>query len=293
MNPILGSVVILGGVGLVFAAMIALANRRLRVWEDPRVDTVAGMLPQANCGGCGFPGCRAFAENVVAGKAQPAGCTVMDAEGVAAVAAYLGVDAGSAQKRVARLLCAGGSDVSVQQAQYRGLASCAAAAAVAGGGKGCPWGCLGLADCAASCAFGAIRMSDTGLPVVDPEKCTACGDCVEACPKGLFTLMPLEHRLLVQCRNLVAGDEVLDACRVGCTACGRCVVDAAPGLISVASGVAAIDYERIAEADPAAIARCPTGSIVWLEGVQFAKSSGTSSGTRAIDAPRLIGSNIA
>ncbi|HKG91990.1 MAG TPA: (Fe-S)-binding protein [Gemmatimonadaceae bacterium] len=289
MNPVLTSVVILGGVGLTFAVLIAVANRRLRVWEDPRVDAVAGMLPQANCGGCGFPGCRAFAEHVVAGKAQPAGCTVMDADGVAAVAAYLGVDAGSARKRVARLLCAGGSDVAAQQAQYRGLSSCAAAASVAGGGKGCPWGCLGLADCAAACAFGAIRMSGTGLPVVDPDKCTACGDCVEACPKELFTVMPLGHRLLVQCRNLVAGDQVLDVCRVGCTACGRCVVDAAPGLISVASGVAVVDYDRIDAADPAAVARCPTTSIVWLEGVQFARPS---SGTRAATA-RLIGSTIA
>ena len=267
---ILTSVLILGGVGLTFGILIAIASRKLRVWEDPRIDTVAGMLPGANCGACGFPGCRAFAENAVAGTVQPAKCSVMNAEGVAAVAAYLGVDAGEAEKRVARLLCAGGSHVAVQQAEYRGLPTCAAAAAVNGGGKGCAWGCLGLGDCAVSCAFGAIRMTDTGLPVVDPALCTACGDCVEACPKGLFTIMPLEHRLLVQCRNLVAGDEILAECRVACTACGRCVLDSAPGLISVASGVAVIDYTKIELADPRAIERCPTDSIVWLEGVQFA-----------------------
>jgi electron transport complex protein RnfB len=188
-----------------------------------------------------------------------------------AIAGFLGVDAGAAVKRVARVMCAGGSDVAETQAEYRGLGTCAAAAAVAGGGKGCAWGCLGLADCERSCTFDAIRMSDTGLPVVDVEKCTACGDCVEACPKGLFVLQPLTSQLLVQCRNLVNGDDALEQCRVSCTACGKCVQDAAPGLINVASGVATIDYERIALAEPRAIERCPTGAIVWLTGAQFAR----------------------
>ena len=112
-------------------------------------------------------------------------------------------------------------------------------------------------------------MSDAGLPVVDPDKCTACGDCVEACPKGLFVLLPLENSLLVQCRNLVNGDDALEQCRVACTACGKCVQDAAQGLISVASGVAVVNYDLIAEATERAVARCPTGAIVWLSGAQF------------------------
>lgn len=267
---ILTSVLVLGGVGLAFGILIALANKKLRVWEDPRIDTVTGMLPNANCGACGMPGCRAFAEAAVEGKIAPAQCSVATPDVRASIAAYLGVDAGTAQKRVARLLCAGGTDVAVPRAEYRGLSTCAAAAVVAGGGKGCAWGCLGMGDCSVSCSFGAITMSDTNLPVVDVEKCTACGDCVEACPKGLFTIRPLEESLLVQCRNLIAGDDALEACRVACTACGRCVQDAAPGLISVASGLAVIDYARIAEADPVAVGRCPTNAIVWLTGAQFA-----------------------
>ncbi|MHB1071952.1 MAG: (Fe-S)-binding protein [Gemmatimonadaceae bacterium] len=267
---ILTSVLVLGGVGLAFGILIALANKKLRVWEDPRIDAVTGMLPNANCGACGMPGCRAFAEAAVDGKIAPAQCSVATPDVRTAIASYLGVDAGTAQKRVARLLCAGGSDVAVPRAEYRGLSTCAAAAVVAGGGKGCAWGCLGMGDCSVSCSFGAIQMSDTGLPVVDVEKCTACGDCVEACPKGLFTIRPLDEHLLVQCRNLIAGDDALEACRVACTACGRCVQDAAPGLISVASGLAVIDYARIAEADPVAVGRCPTNAIVWLTGAQFA-----------------------
>ena len=271
----LHAILILGGVGLVFGVFIALANKQLWVYEDPRIEIVTQMLPNANCGACGHPGCRAFAEGAVAGHIAPSECTVASDTVHSAIAAFLGVDAGSASRRVARVLCAGGTDVALSQADYRGLGTCSAAAAVAGGGKGCAWGCLGLADCERSCTFDAIRMSETGLPVVDVTKCTACGDCVEACPKGLFTILPLDAHLLVQCRNLIGGDDALDQCRVACTACGKCVQDAAPGLISVSSGVAVVDYERITLAEERAVERCPTGAIVWLTGAQFARVPAT------------------
>jgi len=292
---ILAAVAILGGVGLVFAMFIALADRKLKVWEDPRIDVVASLLPNANCGACGVPGCRAFAEKLVAGEMKPAGCNVANADQRDAIAAYLGVDAGSAVKTVARMLCAGGTHVATQQAEYRGYATCVAAAAVAGGGKGCAWGCLGLADCVRSCTFGAMAMNTDGIPVIDVEKCTACGDCVEACPKDLLTIMPVDRHLLVQCRNLISGDDALADCKVACTACGKCVMDAAPGLISVASGVAVIDYALNDVADVHAIDRCPTGAIVWLTGAQFARptpSNGLQQGTQrgARIAPHLIGS---
>lgn len=269
MNEIFGSVAILGGVGLVFAIVIALAYRKLRVWEDPRVEAVTALLPGANCGACGFPGCRGFAEKAVAGEVQPAGCNVLSDDGAAAIATFLGVEAGQINKKVARLVCAGGTNVAVQQADYRGLETCAAAATVAGGGKGCTWGCLGFGDCAAVCKFDAMAMSDVGLPVVDIEKCTACGDCVDACPKGLFAIMSLDQHLIVQCRSLIEGDAALDECAVACTACGKCVVDAAPGLIRIERGLAVIDYAKNALATPDATRRCPTGAITWLDGAQF------------------------
>ena len=275
MNPIIGSVAILGGVGFVFAVLITLAHRKLRVWEDPRIDAVAGMLPGANCGACGLPGCRGFAEQAVAGEIQPAQCNVLNDEGVAAIASFLGVEAGQSNRRVARVLCGGGTDVTARRAEYRGLPTCAASATVAGGGHACAWGCLGFGDCAIACTFNAITMNDRGLPVVDVALCTACGDCEDACPKNLFSMIPLDQRLLVQCRSLVEGDGALDACAVACTTCGKCVLDAAPGLISIQSGVAVVDYSVNALAGQAAIRRCPTGAIVWLEGAQFASVGST------------------
>jgi Na+-translocating ferredoxin:NAD+ oxidoreductase RNF subunit RnfB len=267
---ILTSVAILGGVGLTFGTLIALANAKLKVWEDPRIDAVEEVLPGANCGACGLAGCRAFAEAAVKGDVAPAGCTVMGDEDRADVAAVLGVAAGEANKQVARLLCAGGTDVARSKASYYGVDSCAAAVAVTGGGKGCTWGCVGLADCAVACDFDAITMSSTGLPVVDPEACTSCGDCVDACPLDLFTIMPLNDKLIVQCKNLLEGDDAEEVCAVACTACARCVQDAAPGLIEIKSGLAVIDYDKIETANPEATSRCPTGAIVWVEGAQFA-----------------------
>jgi Na+-translocating ferredoxin:NAD+ oxidoreductase RNF subunit RnfB len=262
------SAAILGGVGTFFATVIALARKKLYVWEDPRIDEVTGLLPGANCGACGKAGCRAFAEGLVLGQVQPAGCTVASPDTRADIASYLGVDVGAAAPRVARLLCSGGCDVAPRHADYQGLPTCRAAAAVAGGGKACAWGCLGLADCRDACDFDAIYMNEVDLPVVIPEKCTACGDCVEACPKDLFTLMPLEQKLIVQCRNLLEGEDATDACAVACNACGRCAADAAPGLIAMVNGLAVIDYTKNALATPDAIRRCPTGAIVWVEGAQ-------------------------
>ncbi len=269
MNPqaILASVAVLGGVGLTFGTLIALANRKLYVWEDPRIDELTDILPGANCGACGFAGCRGFAEAAIDGSVAPAGCTVLSEFELEDVAEMLGVDAGEADKVVARLLCAGGTDVAPRKALYDGIESCAAAVAVSGGGKACAWGCVGLSDCAVVCTFDAIRMNDVDLPIVDPEKCTACNDCVEACPLDLFVLMPMDHRLIVQCKNLLEGDSATAVCAVACNTCGRCAQDA-PEVVRMSDGLAVVDYDKIHLADPSAAARCPTGAIRWVEGTQ-------------------------
>jgi Fe-S-cluster-containing hydrogenase component 2 len=202
----------------------------------------------------------------VLGQIAPGKCTVNSPEGVAAVAALLKVATGSEEKRVARLACAGGAHVARRKAQYSGLESCRGAALVNGGGKGCSWGCLGLGDCQQVCDFGAIHMDEHGLPVVTESLCTACGDCVEVCPKSLFSLHVVSHKLWVACRNLLLGDAALDECEVACTACGRCAADAPAGLISITNNLAVIDYGKNGLATRTPIERCPTGAIVWLDG---------------------------
>lgn len=245
------------------ASLLILANRAFHVEEDPRVDTIEEMLPHANCGACGLPGCRPFAEALVRGEVLPAECTVSTGAERTRIAAFLGVEVGAERKRVARLACAGGSNVARTHARYHGRMTCSSAALVGGGGKACHWGCLGLADCAEACDFDAITMDAHRLPVVDEDKCTACGDCVDVCPKDLFSLHPVSHRLWVTCRSLEAGDEILEDCEVACTACGRCAMDA-PGLITMRDNLPVIDYARPHETRMP-IERCPTGAIVWLD----------------------------
>jgi Na+-translocating ferredoxin:NAD+ oxidoreductase RNF subunit RnfB len=251
------------GVGL--AVMLAFADKRLYVFEDPRIGAVEELLPKSNCGACGQAGCRNFAEKVVEGAVVPAQCTVSSPRQKDAIADLLGVDAGAIEKKVARLACAGGRHVAFLRARYAGHTSCRAAAVVSGGGKECAWGCLGLADCASVCAFGAITMSAQGLPVVDSEKCTACNDCIEICPKGLFSLEATSHKLWVACKNQAEGDTAEAACELACTACGRCVADAAPGLMKLDNNLAVIDYAANAKAAREVIDRCPTGAIVWFD----------------------------
>lgn len=253
----------LGGLTLLLATMLIVANKKLYVYEDPRIDQVEDMLPHANCGACGYPGCRPFAEALVSGKALPGKCTVSSEDGRVAIADFLGVSLGAEEKRVARLACAGGTNVAINRAQYQGLDSCRAAALVSGGGKGCFWGCLGHGDCDVVCDFDAITMNEYGLPVVDVDKCTACGDCVEVCPKDLFSLQPVSHQLWVACKNLEHGDAVLEDCQVGCTACGKCAMDGGE-LINMKHNLPVIDYSlNHRTKDP--IQRCPTGAIVWLD----------------------------
>lgn len=259
----------MAGLGVLLALLLAIANKKLYVFEDPRIGEVEELLPKSNCGACGQAGCRDFAEKVVGGETIPAKCTVSTPQQRQGIADLLGVAAGIVEKQVARLACGGGQHVAFLRARYEGLKTCRAAAVVSGGGKECAWGCLGLADCANVCTFDAIVMDKHGLPVVDSDKCTACNDCVEVCPKGLFSLEPVLRKLWVACKNLADGDTAEASCEVACTACGKCVVDAAPGLMKLDNNLAVIDYAQNERAAKQAIERCPTGAILWFDNPNF------------------------
>lgn len=252
--------------GVILSLLLVMANKKFLVHDDPRVDEVEGMLPHANCGACGAAGCRNFAEQLILGQKEPAQCTVSSKDMHKAIANYLGVSMGKIEKRVARVACAGGKHVAFIRANYAGLKTCRAAALVSGGGKACAWGCLGLGDCESACDFKAIRMDRYGLPQVNVNNCTACGACVNICPKKLFEIHPISHHLWVACKNQELGEAAERWCEVACIACERCAMDAPEGLIQIRHNLATIDYSKNALASPLAIQRCPTGAIVWLDG---------------------------
>ena len=258
------AVTTLAALSFLFASLLVLAHRKLQVDEDPRIDAAHQLLPQTNCGACGYPGCLGFAEAMVAGSVLPGKCTVINEDDREFIAEFLGVDAGAEEKIVARLACAGGVNVARNRARYAGIHSCRGAALVAGGGKGCFWGCLGLGDCEVVCDLDAIVMNEHDLPVVIEDACTACGDCIDACPKDLFSLHVVSHRLWVTCKNLEKGDAALAECEVACDACGKCAVDAPAGVVTMTDNLPVVDYARNHNVRNA-IERCPTGAIVWFD----------------------------
>jgi len=253
----------MGTLAALLATFLVLGQWWFYVADDPRIADVQKMLPQTNCGGCGYPGCRTFAAALVAGVAMPSRCGVCSSADHQRIAVYLGIGAGIDVKRVARLACAGGDNVSLHHARYVGLPTCASAAIVAGGGKGCFWGCLGLGDCYRACSFDAISMDSHHLPTVSEDRCTACGDCVVACPKELFSLHPVDNRLWVACKSEAAGDEILADCQVACTACGRCAADSS-GWIEMRNNLPVIDPNH-KPIDRKPTLRCPTGAIRWID----------------------------
>ena len=269
MDSILIAPAIMTGIGLFFGVIIAISYRFLKVDEDPRIEGANELLPGTNCAACGEVGCLPFAEKLVAGTIVPSKCTVASPEEIDAIAEYLDVDVGDHEKLVARLKCGGGSVQAHQIAEYQGFEGCRAAAVVSGGGKGCSWGCLGLSDCEIACTFDAIHMNNNGLPQVDTNLCNACPDCVEACPRDLFELIPLSQNLYVQCNTPLLNEAATDLCSTACDGCGKCALDASPGLIEMENNLPVINYASGAEAAPEAIFRCATDSIKWLTGNQF------------------------
>lgn len=264
MSTITTAMLFLLSLVVILTTVLRIAYRYFHVDEDRRIEIVEQALPNNNCGACGFAGCRQFAEAMVQGKAQPGQCTVGSEQEKLAIADFLGVSITNVEKLVARVACGGGSNVARIKANYQGIKTCRAAALAGGGGKACAWGCLGYGDCAEVCDFDAIEMDRYGIPVVSESLCTACGDCVDACPKDLITLHPQSHRLWMRCKNQDEGDAVFEYCEVACNGCGRCVADAPAGDISLQQFLARINYHQ-ATMSQQPMQRCPSGCLVWLE----------------------------
>lgn len=250
----------MAALGLMFSVGLAFAYKKLKVEENPKIAEVNEALPQANCGACGFSGCRAFAEAVVSGRAEVNGCPVGGADTANLVASILGVDAGEVIKKVARLHCRGTLEAAQPRGVYQGIPTCDAAHLV-GGNKQCSFGCIGFGDCVKVCQFDALNMGEEGLPVVIEQNCTSCGKCVDACPRNLFELHPSDQEILVFCRSEDRGPLARKLCKNACIACGICA-RACPEAIEMVGYLAKItDFKMIDPEKIPAIEKCPTDAI--------------------------------
>lgn len=264
---IIYTVITLSALGAVAAVILFLIAKQFKVYEDPRIDQVEEKLPGANCGGCGFPGCRGFAEALVkADDISAMNCPPGGNETMAAVAKVLGKAVEEKEPQIAVIKCNGTPDNRKRVTKYEGAETCAIAHSLYTGETNCPFGCLGLADCVVACDFDAIYMDEeTGLPIVK-DNCVACGACIDACPRGIIELRnrgKKERRIYVSCINKDKGAPAKKACSVACIGCGKCVKECPFDAITLENNLAYIDYEKC-KLCRKCVPVCPTNAITEL-----------------------------
>ncbi len=269
MNDILlFSVISLSAIGVAASVILFLIAQKFKVIEDPKIDVVEEVLPAANCGGCGYPGCRNFAEALVnsANKNKSIegfNCPVGGSEVMGKVAEILGLEVEEQEPLIAVVRCNGSRANASQKISYDGPATCAFAHNLFSGENGCPYGCLGLGDCVVVCQFDAIYMNpETALPDVN-DKCVACGACVEACPRDIIELRykgKKDRRIFVSCVNKEKGGPARKNCKVACIGCGKCVEVCTFDAITLENNLAYIDYEKC-KLCRKCVSVCPTGAI--------------------------------
>ncbi|MDP3398515.1 MAG: Fe-S cluster domain-containing protein [Bacteroidales bacterium] len=264
-TTILFTVVSLSVLGLLLALILYLVAQKFKVEEDPRIDDVEAILPGANCGGCGYAGCRAFAEGCVkADNLDSLYCPVGGNDTMKSVASYLGMEVAEKAPQVAVVRCNGNCDSRPKTNHYDGYSSCAVMASLYAGDTACSFGCLGQGDCVVVCNFDAIKMDPrTGLPEVDQDKCTACGACVKACPKFIIELRnkgPKNRRIFVSCINKDKGGVARKACAVACIGCFKCQKVCPFDAITMSNNLAYIDYNKC-KLCRKCVTECPTHAI--------------------------------
>ena len=260
-KEILYPAISLGGLGLIFGIILGAASKKFKIEVDERVPLVREKLPGANCGGCGFAGCDAYAEAIVSGKAPANLCNIGGEKAAKAIGEVLGVEVKAADPVVAFVKCQGTCVKSKSKYDYHGLKSCHDALTLADvGPKACEYGCTGFGDCVKQCQFNAISVVD-GIAVVDNELCTGCGSCAAACPKGIIELVPKKQSVKVACSSKDKGMDVKKVCTSGCIGCGICAKNCPNQAITVEDNIAHIDYSKCTNCG-ICVSKCPVKAII-------------------------------
>ena len=257
---ILFPVISIGGLAVVFGALLGFSTKKFAVEVDPNVEKIKNVLPGTNCGGCGFAGCAMFAEAIAKEEATYNGCPPGGAGTAIKIAETMGVNPTVSARKVAFIKCNGKEESVKRNYIYDGPKSCVAASQLAtGGNKTCAYSCIGLESCKNACLFDAIKIIDS-IAEVDTKKCTACGKCVSACPKNLIEIVPDKSRVRVLCNSRDIGRQVRRNCRAGCIGCAICQKVCTQGAITVKDNIAHVDYDKCTMC-MACVDKCPTKSI--------------------------------
>ena len=258
LTPVLIACGVIAGVSIVIGILLGILGEKFKVEVDPRETELRKALGGSNCGACGYAGCDAYAHAVVAEGADPGLCTASDP---AVISGILGVTVEEKKRMTAYVRCSGNCTKTSANYDFTGTHDCRIAYLAPGhGSKKCAYSCCGFGTCAAFCPYDAIRVAD-GLAIVDPEKCRACGRCVDACPNGLIELIPYDTNYVVRCWSKGKGKAVREACTDGCIGCGLCARVCESGAITVENNLAHIDQSKCTGCGRCA-EKCPAGIIV-------------------------------
>lgn len=262
----LWSLVILGVIGIVAAVVLYFVAKKFNVEEDPLIGEVEEVLAGANCGGCGYAGCRNFAEACVKSaveKRSLAGLSCPSSD-MSRVAGILGLSVVESEPMIAVVRCVGSCENAPKKVHYEGAGICAFATTLYAGESGCPDGCLGLGDCVRRCAYDAIHINEeTCLPEVDEDRCVGCGVCAKSCPRGVIELRAKGRngrRVYVSCNNREKGAVAMKNCKVSCIGCQKCYKTCPFGAIEMRGNLAYIDYSKCKQCRKC-VEVCPRGSI--------------------------------
>ena len=267
-DAVLYIIITLSSIGLFSALILYFVASKFKVYEDPRIDLVEAELPSGNCGGCGFAGCRAFAEALVKSDIlNDLYCPVGGNDVMKKTAEILGRQANVHAPTVAVVRCNGTPQFRPRTNYYDGALSCAVANNLYIGEAGCPDGCLGCGDCVEACDFDAIHMNlITGLPEVTDANCTACNACVIACPRDIIELRkknPKDRKIYVSCVNEEKGGVARKNCSVACIACMKCIQACPFDAITMGNNLAYIDPVKCRLCRKCVVV-CPTNSILEI-----------------------------
>lgn len=157
----------MGSLALVFGAVLGFAAVKFKIEGDPIVEQIDALLPQTQCGQCGHPGCRPYAQGIANGEAinkcPPGGQATIDE-----LAALLGVDAPS-------LDASHGEEADIKTVAYIREDEC-----------------IGCTKCIQACPVDAILGAAKQMHTVIASECTGCDLCVEPCPVDCIDMLPVE-----------------------------------------------------------------------------------------------------
>lgn len=169
-HPLPAALIALGGLAVIFGAVLGFAAVKFKVEGDPIVDQIDSLLPQTQCGQCGYPGCRPYAEAIANGdtinKCPPGGQTTINA-----IADLLDVEAPTLDEEH-------GEESEVKKVAYIREDEC-----------------IGCTKCIQACPVDAILGAAKQMHTVIASECTGCDLCVEPCPVDCIDMIPVEKGL--------------------------------------------------------------------------------------------------